>query len=72
MNPTIICENCYSNKLDDEYHFLLECPALNDIRKNDYIKNNLKFEQLGLMSTLSYQKQILIVRFIKEGFGIYN
>ena len=56
-----ICENCDCNNLCDEYHFLLECPALNDIRKK-YIKkyylqrpNILKFEQL--MSTLSYQNR---------------
>ena len=33
-----ICENCDCNKLCDEYHFLLECPALNDTRKK-IIKN---------------------------------
>ena len=71
-----ICENCDCNKLCDKYHFLLECPALNDIRKKIIKKyywqrpNILKFEQL--MSTLSYQKQILLVKFIKEGFEIYN
>ena len=47
-----ICENCDCNQLCDEYHFLLECLALNDTRKK-YIKkyygqrpNILKFEQL--------------------------
>ena len=71
-----ICENCDCNNLCDEYPFLLECPALNDTRKKIIKKyywqrpNILKFEQL--MSTLSYQKQILLVKFIKEGFEIYN
>ena len=29
-----ICENCECNKLCDEYHFSLECLALNGIQKN--------------------------------------
>ena len=64
-----IWENCDCNKLCNEYHFLLECPALNYIQKKIIKKyywqrsNILKFEQL--MSTLSYQEQILLVKFIK-------
>ena len=71
-----ICENCDCNNLCDEYYFLLECPALNDIRKK-YIKkyylqrpNIFKVRTTNVNVKLS--KQILLVKFIKEGFDIYN
>ena len=28
-----ICKNCNKNMVEDEYHFLLACPAYRDLRK---------------------------------------
>ena len=45
-----LCPLCPSNKLGDEYHFLVECHALSDLRKR-YLPTCLK-DQLNCTSSL--------------------
>ena len=71
-----VCENCDTNTLGDEFHFLLECPALNDLRKKYIPKfywqrpNMICLQQL--MSLNNQQKQINLLKFIKEGFETFH
>ena len=69
------CGLCNSNKLGDEYHFLMECPALTTIRK-DIIPSNLlkhanvlKFHNLMNANTKVLNK---VGKFICEGFKLYK
>ena len=46
-----ICKNCNMNMVEDEYHFLLDCPAYRDLRKI-YFKNIIIHGPLYINSKL--------------------
>ena len=65
------CNLCDLDKIGDEFHFLLECPLLNDIRSK-YISryyytrpNFYKFSQL--LANRNKTKLLSLSKFIKEG-----
>ena len=66
------CNLCNQEKIGDEFHFLLECPFLTEIRTK-YIDryywvhpNFYKFSQL--LSSRNSKKVLKLGKFIKEGF----
>ena len=68
-----ICTKCTARKVGDEYHFILECSALKELRRR-YIPtafsarpNTVKFCNLMQDSSL----QLKISRFVKKGLEIY-
>lgn len=66
------CNLCNSEKIGDEFHFLLECPLLNEIRtkyisKYYFTKPNL-FKYSQLLSSQNTSKVLKLGKFIKEGF----
>ena len=70
------CLLCNEDKIGDEFHFILECKALVDLRKKFIPKyyynrpNVLKFNQL--MSSDKISLLLNVAKFTKEGFVLYK
>ena len=66
-----ICTTC--NELDDEYHFLLECQLLNELRKRFispfYWKRPSMFKCVKLLNS-SCKKIKMLAKFIYLGFSL--
>ena len=67
------CDMCSSNEIGDEYHVILECPALKDSRTNyipDYLtryQSDHKFDSLMRISEHS-KLTTNIAKFVREIF----
>ena len=70
---------CNEDKIGDEFHFILECKALADLRKKFIPKyhynrpnhaNVLKFNKL--MSSDKISVLLNVAKFTKEGFVLYK
>ena len=70
------CTLCNLDKIGDEFHFLLECPLLSDIRskyisKYYFVRPNFyKFSQL--LSIQNKSKLLNLSKFIKEGLCFFK
>ena len=68
-----ICKDCDMNVLGDEYHFIVECPKSNIIRKkcipNFYIEKKSVFNFCNLMSG-GVKLKLGLAKFIKWGKGV--
>ena len=69
-----LCELCNEAKIGDEYHYLLECSSLSNIRKN-YLQrryctrpNIIKFNEI--MSTCNIKKLKKLCIFISKIYSI--
>jgi hypothetical protein len=69
-----ICNNCTSNSLGDEFHFLIECPALRRLRTRYiplaglYARNVLTFR--NILTDERYDSMLRLSQFIKHGFKV--
>ena len=70
------CDKCNIDELGDEFHFLLQCPALSDLRKTYlpiYCQNRPsthKFE--SIMSSDAIHINIKLARYIRLAFKRFN
>ena len=72
-----ICKNCNMNMVEDEYHFLLACPAYRDLRKIYFKKYYYTWPSLYKFKTLMSSKSITLLRnyiikkyILKKGYAI--
>lgn len=71
-----ICKNCNKNAVGDEYHFLLTCPSLFNLRQKllpkYYINqpNELKFK--NLVNSTKKSTQLLLSKYVFLGIKQYN
>lgn len=70
------CNLCNIDKIGDEFHFLLECPLLNDIRtkyipKYYYTRPNF-FKYSQLLSYHNAKISLKLSKFIKEGLCLFK
>lgn len=80
-----LCEICYQEKTEDEYHFLLECKSLTPVRRkciseyywnppsvNKYINLMSRNDSRGLLMIVKYLHEALKLRHeIKENRSMY-
>ena len=48
-----ICKSCHLRKIEDEIHFLLECPAYDNIRE-EFLKKLIDENRSGLLEESLY------------------
>ena len=51
------CKVCRSNKVEDEFHFLLECPVYNDLRRK-YIPHFFRLSKTFVNFTVYYAQEM--------------
>ncbi|XP_070179034.1 uncharacterized protein [Littorina saxatilis] len=71
-----VCTKCNLNRVGDEFHFLLECPALAEIREK-FIPPHFRqhpnfFKYSNLMTTPNRKKLLNLGKFVAEGFKLYK
>ena len=63
-----ICEVCGSSSVEDEHHFLFDCPAYNEVRRRHAELYQVPSADVG--SFLATQQQNLLGRHLKKCFSI--
>ena len=63
-----ICKLCSSGKYEDEFHFLFHCPALEEVRKKYYDKQN-KVDRRHFVYTMGASSTAQVM---KRRLDIYN
>ena len=70
------CNLCDSDHVGDEYHFLLECPALDNLRNKFipafYRKHPNFYKYSQLLSFKNGKKLLNLCKFIKEGLTLFK
>lgn len=71
-----LCTICDLNRVGDEFHFLLECPALSDLR-HKYLPHHFShhpdfFKYSKLMSTLNRKSLLTLGKFVTEGSKLFK
>ena len=61
---------CNSSDIEDEYHFILNCPCFNELRKkyvNDfYIKRPSVFKFINLLTKIDKSTMYKLAQYVKE------
>ena len=67
-----LCLFCDQRQLDDEFHFICQCPLLHDIRlkyiKTRYIRRPSVYKLCELLKSTNKTTLINLSKFIKEAF----
>ena len=70
------CTLCSSEKPGDEFHFLLECPALSELRLKyipKYFRTNPNFYKYAQIISYQNNKQMLnLSKFIHHGLSLFK
>ena len=71
-----LCNLCDMNRLGDEYHFVMECPALQNLRNQylpRYYTNHPNFYKYTSLMNMSNRKKLLnFAKFIKQGLQEFS
>ena len=72
-----ICKMCSQKRVEDERHFLLECPAYNKVRKTllkhvDPNEDDVNNQFIQFMASLNQNVVHDIARYLKRTFKIRN
>ena len=69
------CELCNHNTIGDEFHFILECTVLNELRLNFLPKIYQKYPNAIKLSNLLNSKSIIILKklckYVEEGLKLF-
>lgn len=69
-----LCQNCDTHNIEDEFHFMLQCPLYSNLRtqyiKPYYFRRPSAFKLIELLSTHNVKELCNLARYIKLAFDV--